>query len=178
MRWAAFSRRPPILRGVSASKIRADHAANQARINARHGPALPSSPQLRRCRAKWVEKQGLYDPRTEGGLSQAGYQSHRALACGGSVALVRPKSGIRRGQADRYAKEIVCVRYVDIARVQRVIVETADSGAVCCQIVAGGFGSAAWALKRPAIRRQEASDHQTASLLLMLTREFSNPSRL
>ena len=25
----------------------ADHAANQARINARYGPALPSSPQLR-----------------------------------------------------------------------------------------------------------------------------------
>jgi hypothetical protein len=40
-------RRPPILRGVAASHIRADHAANQARINARYGPALPSSPQLR-----------------------------------------------------------------------------------------------------------------------------------
>src|SRR6266436_3341822 len=47
MRWAALYRRPPILRGVSASQIRADHAANQARINARYGPALPSSPQLR-----------------------------------------------------------------------------------------------------------------------------------
>src|SRR5260370_37609936 len=35
MRWAALYRRPPILRGVSASQIRADHAANQARINAR-----------------------------------------------------------------------------------------------------------------------------------------------
>src|SRR5580692_10301056 len=44
MRWAALYRRPPILRGVSASQIRADHAANQARINARYGPALPSSP--------------------------------------------------------------------------------------------------------------------------------------
>jgi hypothetical protein len=44
---AALYRRPPILRGVSASQIRADHAANQARINARYGPALPSSPQLR-----------------------------------------------------------------------------------------------------------------------------------
>ena len=46
MRWATLYRRPPILRGVSASQIRADHAANQARINARYGPALPSSPQL------------------------------------------------------------------------------------------------------------------------------------
>src|ERR1700722_12021097 len=46
MRWAALYRRPPILRGVSASQIRADHAANQARINARYGPALPSSFQL------------------------------------------------------------------------------------------------------------------------------------
>src|SRR5258708_22172074 len=34
MRWAALYRRPPILRGVSASQIRADHAAKQARINA------------------------------------------------------------------------------------------------------------------------------------------------
>jgi hypothetical protein len=34
MRWAALYRRPPILRGISASQIRADHAANQARINA------------------------------------------------------------------------------------------------------------------------------------------------
>jgi hypothetical protein len=33
MRWAALYRRPPILRGVSASQVRADHAANQARIN-------------------------------------------------------------------------------------------------------------------------------------------------
>jgi hypothetical protein len=32
MRWAALSRRSPILRGVSASHIRADHAVNQARI--------------------------------------------------------------------------------------------------------------------------------------------------
>jgi hypothetical protein len=47
MRWAALSRRPPIRRGVSASHIRADHAINQARINAHYGPALPSSPQLR-----------------------------------------------------------------------------------------------------------------------------------
>ena len=47
MRWAPLYCRPPILRGVSASQIRADHAANQARINARYGPALPSSPQLR-----------------------------------------------------------------------------------------------------------------------------------
>src|ERR1700691_5538104 len=47
MRWAALYRRPPVLRGVSASHIRADHAVNQARINARYGPALPSSPQLR-----------------------------------------------------------------------------------------------------------------------------------
>jgi len=39
MRWAALYRRPPILRGVSASQIRADHAANQARITARYGPA-------------------------------------------------------------------------------------------------------------------------------------------
>jgi hypothetical protein len=31
----------------TASQVRADHAANQARINARYGPALPSSPQLR-----------------------------------------------------------------------------------------------------------------------------------
>src|SRR5580692_7323188 len=45
MRWAALYRHPPILRGVSASQIRADHAANQARINARYGPALPSSPR-------------------------------------------------------------------------------------------------------------------------------------
>jgi hypothetical protein len=41
-----FHRRPPILRGVSASHIRADHAVNQARINARYDPALSSSPQL------------------------------------------------------------------------------------------------------------------------------------
>jgi hypothetical protein len=34
MRWAALYRRPPILRSVSASHIRADHAVNQARINA------------------------------------------------------------------------------------------------------------------------------------------------
>jgi hypothetical protein len=47
MRWAALSRRHPILRGVSASQIRVDHAANHAGINARYGPALPSSPQLR-----------------------------------------------------------------------------------------------------------------------------------
>jgi hypothetical protein len=32
MRWAALYRRPPILHGVSASQIRAEHAANQARI--------------------------------------------------------------------------------------------------------------------------------------------------
>src|SRR3984885_13631873 len=32
MRWAALYRRPPILRGVSALQIRADHAANQARV--------------------------------------------------------------------------------------------------------------------------------------------------
>src|SRR5260370_18450937 len=31
MRWAALFRRPPILRGVSAAHIRADHAVNQAR---------------------------------------------------------------------------------------------------------------------------------------------------
>ena len=47
MRWAALYRRPPILGGLSAAKIRADHAANQARLNARYGPELPSSPQLR-----------------------------------------------------------------------------------------------------------------------------------
>jgi hypothetical protein len=49
MRWATLYRRPPILRGVSASQIRADHAANEARMNARygHGPALPTSLQLR-----------------------------------------------------------------------------------------------------------------------------------
>jgi hypothetical protein len=47
MRWAARYRRLPILRGVSASQIRADHVANQLWINARDGPALPSSPQLR-----------------------------------------------------------------------------------------------------------------------------------
>src|SRR5580700_5433276 len=47
MGWAALYRRPPILRGVSASQIRADHAANQARIDARYGPALPSSLRLR-----------------------------------------------------------------------------------------------------------------------------------
>src|ERR1700685_3035615 len=35
MRWAALYRRPPILRGISASQIRADHAANQAWIIAR-----------------------------------------------------------------------------------------------------------------------------------------------
>src|ERR1700756_103600 len=32
MCWAALSRRPPILRGVSALQIRADHAVNQAWI--------------------------------------------------------------------------------------------------------------------------------------------------
>src|SRR5882757_839872 len=46
MRWAALYRRPPIPRGVSALQIRADHAANQARINARYGSALSSSLQL------------------------------------------------------------------------------------------------------------------------------------
>src|SRR3984893_11388699 len=46
MLWAALYRRPPILRGVSAAQIRADHAANQARINARYGSALPRSPLL------------------------------------------------------------------------------------------------------------------------------------
>jgi hypothetical protein len=48
MRWAALSRRPPILRGVSASHIRADHAVNQARIGivkrrSRHQPQLTRS---------------------------------------------------------------------------------------------------------------------------------------
>jgi hypothetical protein len=38
----------PILRGVSAFQIQADHAANQLRINASYGAAFPSSPQLRR----------------------------------------------------------------------------------------------------------------------------------
>jgi hypothetical protein len=38
----------PILRGVSAFQIQADHAANQRRINASYGAAFPSSPQLRR----------------------------------------------------------------------------------------------------------------------------------
>src|ERR1700730_4748620 len=46
MRWAALYRRPPIPRGVSASQIRAVHSANQARISARYGLALPSSPRL------------------------------------------------------------------------------------------------------------------------------------
>src|SRR6266849_10373419 len=46
MRCAALYCRPPIPRGVSASQIRADHAANQARMNAL-GPVLPSQPQLR-----------------------------------------------------------------------------------------------------------------------------------
>ena len=35
-----FICRPPIRRGVSASQIRADHAANRTRMNARYGPAL------------------------------------------------------------------------------------------------------------------------------------------
>jgi len=61
MRWAALYRRPPILRGVSASQIRADHAANQARINARYGPALPSSLQLRRLPGITVEKRDCGD---------------------------------------------------------------------------------------------------------------------
>src|SRR5260370_25825865 len=43
MRWAALFRRPPILRGVSASHIRADHAVNQARINAHCVVQFPSS---------------------------------------------------------------------------------------------------------------------------------------
>jgi hypothetical protein len=47
MSWAALYRCSPILRGVSASHIRADHGVNQARINARYGPKVPSSPQLR-----------------------------------------------------------------------------------------------------------------------------------
>src|SRR5580704_2595025 len=45
MRWAALYRPPPILGGVSASEIRTDRAANQAWINARYGPALPSWPR-------------------------------------------------------------------------------------------------------------------------------------
>src|SRR6267142_6139162 len=47
MRRTALYRRPPILRGISASQIHANRAANQARINAPYGAALPSSPQLR-----------------------------------------------------------------------------------------------------------------------------------
>ena len=47
MGWAALFRRPPILRGVSASHIRADRAVNQARIIAHYGLVPPSSPQLR-----------------------------------------------------------------------------------------------------------------------------------
>ena len=35
IRWAALYCRPPILRGVSASQIRADYAANHALMNAR-----------------------------------------------------------------------------------------------------------------------------------------------
>src|ERR1700694_1856487 len=46
MRWAALYRRTPILRRVSASQIRADNAADQEQLNARYGPAPPSSPQL------------------------------------------------------------------------------------------------------------------------------------
>jgi short-subunit dehydrogenase involved in D-alanine esterification of teichoic acids len=36
-----------VAKKLTAEQIRADHAANQARINARYGPALPSSSQLR-----------------------------------------------------------------------------------------------------------------------------------
>jgi NAD(P)-dependent dehydrogenase (short-subunit alcohol dehydrogenase family) len=46
-RWPALSRHPPILRGVFASHIHADHAVNQARINAHYGPAPSRSPQSR-----------------------------------------------------------------------------------------------------------------------------------
>jgi len=46
MRWTALYRRRPILRGVSASEIRADYVANRADKRSL-GPALPSSPELR-----------------------------------------------------------------------------------------------------------------------------------
>src|SRR5580704_4929004 len=76
MRWAALYRRPPILRGVSASQIRGDHAVNQARINARYGPALPSSPQLRGETGRQSgEKLSLIRPLTQAAQSAAELQS-------------------------------------------------------------------------------------------------------
>jgi DNA-binding transcriptional LysR family regulator len=52
MRWAALYRHPPILRGVSASQIRADHAANQARINTLRPGTSKFVPVARRIRAR------------------------------------------------------------------------------------------------------------------------------
>src|SRR5882757_2163243 len=44
MRWAALYRRPPILRGVSASQILADRTANQARI--KEDPMTPENNRM------------------------------------------------------------------------------------------------------------------------------------
>src|ERR1700730_17789843 len=51
MRWAALYRCPPIFRGVSASKIRADHPANQAWI----GSAVNGVPVAPVCRREFRE---------------------------------------------------------------------------------------------------------------------------
>ena len=60
MRWAAFYRFPPILRGVSASQIRADHDANQARIGSAPN-VVPVVPDCRREIGEPYKQCGLTD---------------------------------------------------------------------------------------------------------------------
>src|SRR5580700_9230569 len=62
MGWAARFRRSAILRGVSASHIRADHAVNRARINARYASALPGlAPMPSLIRLRQARLDGLVD---------------------------------------------------------------------------------------------------------------------
>ena len=42
-----------------------------------------------RSASPYYDIAGLYDRGAESGLSQAGYQRHRTLACGGSTAFVQ-----------------------------------------------------------------------------------------
>jgi hypothetical protein len=58
MRWATLYLRPPIRRGVSASQIRADHAANRTRMNACYGPALFSKGRASRTKIVCPQRGG------------------------------------------------------------------------------------------------------------------------
>jgi hypothetical protein len=77
---AALYRRAPIPRAVSASPICTDHAANRARISARYGPALPSSPQLRGEADAARHSAVISHSRTSG-------------ACAGPTPVASPPSG-------------------------------------------------------------------------------------